>query len=478
MNAPARTLAERVEARWRREGWPGSGARVLVALSGGLDSCVLLHLLRFRLQALALELVAAHFDHAMRPDSAGDARWVRGLTRAWRVPLREERSSRPLSGETEARRRRYEFLHRARREEDASLILTGHHADDQVETILFRIARGTGVRGLAGIWPRSSAGVCRPLLDESRADLETYADAVKLRTRVDPTNLELAASRNRIRLEVLPKLQEVHPGARRGILRLGRNARRMSRALDAFLEPALEDVLVERSEGRLTVARDGFLAYPSAVQGFLLRGLYRSTGLSLDERGTGEALEFIRYGQSGGRLHLPGAVRLVREFDLVHLRWGEDGSPDRGRIAGAEDVPFVLEEQAGEVASNGGRLPRGRGEARLLERRLGVIWGPEPPTEDGAGWIEVFDPARLHFPLTVRRWQPGDRIETAGGRKKLKKLFGELKVPLNERRRTPVVSDARGEVIWVPGRYRAPVALPRNDTWNWYLGIRDEDRHS
>jgi len=457
-------LARRVAARWRESGWGEEGARVVVAVSGGLDSCVLLHLLRFPLADLGLRLTVAHFDHAMRPGSAGDARWVRGLARAWKLPIHVERAGRRPGDEAEARTLRYAFLHRVRRQVDARLVLTAHHADDQVETILFRILRGTGVRGLAGIAGRREPGVARPLLREFRQELEAYAERVGLGGRPDPTNLELHAARNRIRHELLPRLEEIHPGARPAMLRLARNARRTTAALDSLLEPVLDQLVRERGPGRITVARDPFLSYPFPVRSAIFRALAREAGVALGEAGTGAALEFISRGVSGGRLQLPGSVRLARDFDLVRLEWGTGRSLDQRDHPETADAPFTLSAPE----------PAGRGMARLGGRTLGVAWGPSPPEMPG-GVVEGFDARQLHFPLVVRRWRPGDRTTSPAGRRKLKKLFGELRLSVDVRRRIPVVADGRDEVIWIPRWHRAPVARPRTDENIWYLGVWDED---
>ncbi|HUH11935.1 MAG TPA: tRNA lysidine(34) synthetase TilS, partial [Longimicrobiales bacterium] len=140
----AASLAQRLRGHLAASALLRPDDAVLVALSGGRDSMVLLHLLRFALPELRLRLRAAHFDHAMRPGSAADADWVRGVCRAWAVPLVEERATDAPRTEAEARAHRYAFLRRAAARAPDARVATAHHADDQAETVLFRAIRGAG----------------------------------------------------------------------------------------------------------------------------------------------------------------------------------------------------------------------------------------------------------------------------------------------------------------------------------------------
>lgn len=324
------TLEARLAAWWRDEGGPDPRAPLLLALSGGLDSTVLLHLL-VRTAPSGTELHAAHLDHAMRDGSAADARAVEAHCRELGVPLVLERASPPPRSEAAARTLRYDFLHRTARSLAAGSLLTAHHEDDQVETIFFRILRGTGLRGLAGI-PRARRGpwlhgsparpgrVLRPLLGVARSELEAWAADRGLPVRDDPTNLDPTWSRNRLRLEVMPLLESVHPGAREGILRLGRNARATEEALDALLTPLVRALLLpDDGDGGVRFDRGAFLRAPAPVSTQLLRHLARRAGVRLDETGTAGALEFIRAGPVRGGVDLTGGARLERSGGILRL---------------------------------------------------------------------------------------------------------------------------------------------------------------
>jgi tRNA(Ile)-lysidine synthase len=417
---------------------------LLVAVSGGLDSVVLLHLLRFGGFDFAIR--AAHFDHRMRAGSAADARWVRGLCRAWGVPLIEGTAVTPPRGEADAREQRYAFLARAADAADeddvrADAILTAHHADDQAETLLFRIARGTGIAGLRGI-PARRGRIVRPLLPFSRAELAAYAGSAGLQWREDPTNRELRYARNRIRLVVLPALEAASPGAGANIARLAGRAAELEDAWRALLERAVADVLISRSGRGFALARDRLLGYHPHVRARVLRLLLHDLGCIPGRAATRAAVRFIRTGSSGAAIALPHGVRMAREFDRILLE----------RAAGpaaAEDAPLMIADSA-----------PGQAVFRLGGKDWTVRWSMAA-LDQAPGAHAGFDPSALRFPLALRGWRPGDRIRLPFGTRKLKELFRERRIGRSARGRIPVLVDADGAVVWVVGVAQATTAAPR-----------------
>jgi tRNA(Ile)-lysidine synthase len=412
---------------------------VLVALSGGADSVALLHLLRFAAGGAGPELRAAHFDHAMRAGSDADARWVRGLCHAWGVPLAMGRAPVAPRGEAEARGVRWAFLRGAAEEAGAAWIATAHHADDQAETVLFRALRGTGVAGLGGMRD-AGEGICRPLLPFWRAELRAHARAHGLRWREDPGNRSLAAARNRVRHALLPLAERaVAPGARRALVRLAALAREDEAAWDAVLAP-LEAVATRAEEGAIVLVRSALAGYDSAVALRLLRRVLKRAGVVPGRAGTRSALAFITGHPSGREWVLPGAVRIRTEFDEARIE----------RVAAAEPPPDR------PLAVSGAS---GAGRATIGGREVEVAWRTAPWTgdDDGAAIRTGSAPA----PLTLRGWLPGDRMRTRGGTRRLKKLFGEARVPAGRRHTTPVLADAEGRVVWAAGVAQDPATAPR-----------------
>lgn len=417
------------------------GDQVLAAVSGGADSVALLHLLRFA-RDLDLTVTAAHFDHAMRPDSAADTAWVAGLCAAWRIPLVRGRADRALHTEASAREARYAFLAEARESVAAGWIITAHHADDQAETVLFRALRGTGPSGLAGIAPvDAERRLLRPLLPCRRGALRQYARRHLLRWREDPTNAIADPARNRIRLELLPRIERtIAPGAAAALARLAVLAREDEAAWERVMAGEIA-ALAREEEGALVLVRDRLAGYDSPVAARLLRGLLRRLGTVPDRDGTRSALEFLRTAPSGRTLVLPGGVRITTEFGEARLE----------RIAPPPlpDAPLAI---TGE---------RGHGSCRVGGREIRVTWRPageDAPTNASA---EAFALAAGDYPLLLRGRLPGDRVRTPAGSRTLKRLFTDRRVPLSSRARTPVLADARGRVLWVPGVARgAPPPAP------------------
>lgn len=425
---------------------------VLVALSGGLDSVCLLHLLRFA--PCQPRLAAAHFDHRMRADSGADAAWVRGLCTAWRVPLTLGVADRPPRSETEARTCRYRFLDQAADANRADLIVTAHHADDQAETVLFRLARGTGLAGLAGI-PARRGRIVRPLLPFGRADLLAYARACGIQWREDPSNRDLRLARNRIRHVIVPALEAARPGAARRIAALAARAAEAESAWREVVGKAAEDVVTSRVESALTLARERLLAYHPHLRARVLRHLLSELGSRPGRAGTRAALDFIAAGASGSGVELAGGVVLAREFDRLLLR--------RARApAELADVPL-------EICS----AERGTGTCVVGGRRYLAQWAPAVRVERGL--TACFDPAALRFPLELRGWRPGDRIRLRYGSKKLKELFRERRIGRDARVRVPVLRDAEGDILWVVGVARAETAPPRRDANAFQIAVVDGD---
>lgn len=424
--------------------WPlfAPGDRVLVAVSGGPDSLCLMHILWTERERRGLgEVEAAHLDHGLRGDeSAGESAWVAAWCQERGIPCHVGRADvaslareRKRSKQEAARAARYAFLEETAAHRGANKIATGHTQDDQVETVLMNVLRGTGLDGLRGI-PARRGPFVRPLLDVSRTEIEAYCTANGLEPRRDPSNLSSDAyTRNRVRLELLPQLaRDYNPVVAGALLRLSNIARRDLDYLQTQADTALAEVTQERSAFRLVLDRPALTGLHPA----LLRHVLRSALSSL--RGTGEGLTYSHIEQVCQAVAAPAphafGLNLPCPFCTVH-------------IAGAT-LTLTLASLSVPFAAVSVPLPV-PGTAMLSDTDWTVCASFDAFPEG----IMLDADAISTKTLTLRNWRQGDRIDPLGmgGRhKKISDIFTDAKVPQVERGRVPIVADAGG-IVWVVG---------------------------
>jgi tRNA(Ile)-lysidine synthase len=473
----------------RSGGLVAPGESVLAAISGGPDSMALLHALAEIAPRMRVSLVVAHLDHGLRgAEGAADAAFVRDAAAALRVPAviaaRPVERARGESLEMAARRVRYAFLHETALARGSSRIATGHTADDQAETVLMRLFRGAGPRGLASIRPARAAfgsacgglTVIRPLLGLTRHDVLDYLSAIDAAYRTDSSNAEPWALRNRVRSELLPLLSErVNPGVARVLTRFAAR----EAAIDAFLaEEAsrrLGALVLDEDAGRVALNARVLAAADPAVAPYLVRlaadRIAAPAGARLAEAHVAACLALAAARPGRRRLRLPGGLLALRAGGRLELRAeaGEARAPGEGcgtpRAALALDVP-------GEVAL--GALQAAGLDARRVASRL----LPAEPARDAAdlratfgaddAFAVMFDWHSVRPPLEVRSRRAGDRIAPRGmsGTKSLQNLFVDRKIPWTERDRVAIVAD-RERILWVVGlaaTREAPVTESTRET--------------
>ena len=289
---------------------------LLIALSGGADSVALVHLLHASSEQLNLQLTAAHFHHGIRGDAADqDAAFCCDLCARLRIPLIEERGDVPryaaengMGLESAARKLRYEFLHRAMHQSGAEKIALAHHLNDQAETILMHLLRGSGMNGMGGM-ARMQGVLYRPLLNTGKADLMQYLRSADISWREDATNLVSDNPRNALRLHVLPGMEQSYPAAAKSIARFGEIARRE----DTFLDRLTDDFLQKHLE---TGPYGHRLQLSGREEEVLLRRAVRKiSGENFSAEQTDSIIALAR--KPKGRLEISG--RLMIERCAAHL---------------------------------------------------------------------------------------------------------------------------------------------------------------
>lgn len=459
-------LLDRVRDYVVRHGMLEPGDRVIIAVSGGADSLALTHVLHRLAPEWRLSLHLFHMEHGLRGDaSRADAAFVADLARALSLPLTTvalqpgELERLPGSLEANARRRRYAEMARLARAIGAQRAATGHNRNDQAETVLMRLLRGSGTTGLAGIPPvRRDGGlvIIRPLLGVSRQEILAYCRAHGLTPRLDATNLEPDFTRNRIRLELLPLLTERFGEA---VVDNLAQAADVLREEDRLLTDLAREAAarcrwqeVEAAPGNLVIELDGprLLQEPPALARRVVRmavqrvsGSPYGPGLSAVLR----ALELAGRTDGTHALDLPQGVRLTVAYGRCRFARASAPADASGEALGTQVWP-VAAPGVTPIPALGLTVSVEVAPASAMPAHL-------PPDE------EWFDRDRLPGPLAVRTRRPGDRLWPVGmeGSKKLQDILVDAKVPRDQRDGLPLLL-AGDTVIWVPGvrrdrRFRA-----------------------
>jgi tRNA(Ile)-lysidine synthase len=441
------TLLDSVRSQLQKPEFMPPGSRVVVAVSGGQDSCALLHSLASLRSEFALSLHAAHLNHGFRGEEAAkDADLVRDLAYACGVPCTVETEDVPaiasrlrLSNQEAARRARYQFLNHVSDSIGADRIALGHTRDDKVETVLMNILRGTGIDGLAGISARNDR-IVRPLLGLTRRATAEYCRKHGIASRTDESNNSTKYTRNRIRAELLPELEShYNPAVRSALLRLSYLAEQDSQVLEEVAAVEFKRCLVNRSEGCVVLSSERVLGLPTGIQRRIVRqgitelrgNLYDVDAAAVDR--TLAALVGNR--EKRFQFTLPNGDISVE----VH------GSTVRFARAAISTQPVRLEyplplDGSVDAAAFG---------ARFAARAANMTVESDKSPAAAQIWVRL---ESLEPPLVVRNRRPGDRIEPAGlgGRKKLQDVLVDGKVPASLRDTVPIVADGRG-VLWVVG---------------------------
>jgi tRNA(Ile)-lysidine synthase len=325
LTAFARSLLK----EWRRLGLPAANARVVVAVSGGADSVSLLSALNELIQAkkLKLKLFVAHLDHGLRKDSRADARWVKALAKrlgheslARRVDVKALAAGSGDNLEQAARGARYKFLAKVAKEKRAVVVLTAHTMDDQAETVVLNLLRGSGMDGLSGMEParRLGAGseiiLARPLLGWARRrDTENYCHSQAVEFLTDEMNTDEKFTRVRVRRQLLPQMESFNPKIVEGLARTAELLREDSAALDQAASRLLELAMEDGASSRLRI--DLLALAPAALRRRALRQwIEQGRGdLKRIERVHVLAVESLLFGDRGGRvIELPGGPNVLR----------------------------------------------------------------------------------------------------------------------------------------------------------------------
>lgn len=420
------------------------GDRVVIAVSGGPDSVALADVLFLLKEEYRLKLHIAHLNHMFRGKEADrDAQAVEELARALGLPCTVAKSDVPafaaehhMSAQAAARQVRYDFLEKTRANWQGTKIATGHHADDQAETLLMNILRGAGTEGLTGIPPKRDDVYIRPLIEVTREEIEAYCRERGLGFRQDISNFKPVYLRNRIRLELLPLLaKEYNPGIRSSLVRLGRIMRDENGFMEERVQEFWDRLVISGTGSEIIFSLTGFLQAHPALKRRLLRkawGTLRGDERDLEFIHLEQTLDFLQNGAAGGVIELPRHIIMEKSYDSFRLA-ATCSEPEKTVFCHELIIPgntFIP-----ELGLN-------------IEAEVTSCWPGSVEFKEEA-WIDY---EKLNGPLLVRSRRPGDRFLPLNGcgSKKLKEFFIDEKIPRARRDRVPIVT-AGEDIVWIGG---------------------------
>jgi tRNA(Ile)-lysidine synthase len=443
------------------------GDRLIVGVSGGVDSMVLLHLLFACREAFDLSLIVAHVNHGLRPaESEKEAELVENEAARLGLPfeygqfnVKEFQKTMGLSPQDAARRIRFHFFYNLLQRHDAKKIVLGHHADDQVETVLLKLIRGSGLQGLKGMLPIREGKVIRPLLGVWREKIQTFAVEKKIPFLLDSSNLESDYLRNRIRLTLIPLMErEYQPNFKEILLRTSNILREENDYLEKGAEAAYQEIVRKEKDilfFKLLEYRSLHQSIQWRVMRKILEGIYDwGTGVEEGEWSEVDKIyQKLHQSSPSFLLELPHGVWVEKRYDVVLL--------GKGKVKPLP--PFEV-----ELRSPGSTFIEEIGKEVVIEEtdrdKLKDYKGPANAA--------LMDYGSLQFPLKMRNFRPGDRFHPLGvkGTQKLKEFFIDHKVPKVERPKVPLLVSGE-RIVWIVG-YRIDERIKVTEKTKKVLGVK------
>ena len=436
-------METKVERFLEQRGFALEGKRILVGVSGGADSLALLNYLLNKQQEHSFTLVVGHVDHMFRgQESVEDAKFVEHYCETRKIPFKMKTINVPQymektgkSPEVAARECRYQFFAGVMREDNLSHLALGHHGDDQIETILMRLTRGSSGNARAGIpFTRTfeNGSIIRPFLCLNRNEIEQYCVEHGLHPRHDSSNDSDDYLRNRFRKYVVPFLKQENANVHEHFMRFSEELQLDEEYLQELTKEKMNIVMKDKKREKVTIDIDAFLAIPLPLQRrgiqLILNYLYCERPASLSAIHIDAFFSLIERINPSGRLDFPEGLQVIRSYRLCHFLF-----PTKEH----KGYRFSLAEP-GECSLSNGDI--------ITIQRIDI------PVETNRNTV-LFNSKDIEFPIIIRTKEQGDRMSLKGmkGTKKLKSIFIDQKIPINRREAWPVVTDGKNRILWLPG---------------------------
>lgn len=465
-------MLDKIKKTIRRFNMINTGETIIVCISGGVDSVVLLYILMELAGEYKFSIIACHLNHCLRgKESDRDEVYVKGLAKKLGIKIVCKKINvlsfykKGDSLQDIARNVRYVFFEDVVKRYQADKIATGHNEDDQAETVITRFIRGAGLNGLSGIPPVRDKYI-RPLIDVSRKEIEEYAVNKGLRFVQDSSNNNTKYLRNRIRLELIPALEEYNPAIKNDMARLSCILARDENYIKEAAMDEYKDVVLKQEKNAISLCVKKLSALHDAIKVrifFMVLDKILGSSKGFYSTHIEDFMGILSSSAPNLCIDLPHNLTLYKEYDIVRIEQGEKGQEGTGRKK-KEDSFFEkklkINGKTDIIASSGIHIAEFRSE--IINRKSKILFNKGRGKNDG---IAYFDYDKLKLPLISRNVKPGDRFVPFGmkGHKKVKELFQEKKIAKRRRGLTPIIVSGN-EIIWVAGIRQAEYGRIASDT--------------
>ncbi|MTI46497.1 MAG: tRNA lysidine(34) synthetase TilS [Firmicutes bacterium] len=421
------------------------GENILLGLSGGPDSMALLYILKDIREIIPFNLLAAHINHGIRGEDAdNDENYVKDQCNKLNIPIYSQKinmnkyaKKNKLSSEEAGREIRYSFFRKTLDNIGGGKIAVAHNKNDQAETLLMRFLRGTGIDGLRGM-EYASNDIIRPLLDISRTEIEKYCRENEINPRIDKTNLEAIYGRNKIRLELIPYIENnFNLGIIETLTRTARVMQTESDFLSEYTKEQFSEILIKENRNNIKLHNNKFIRLHKSIRSRVIRmGIERLKGnlKGVEEKHVSDILDLSNSENTGKRINIGNNINIRISYKQLII---EKNDKLKGKIEFHENLYLKSKLNIEELDMT-------------IETK--VINKEDLNFNSKDRFIKYFDYDKINGDLSVRNRNPGDRFIPLGmkGSKKIKDFYIDEKIPREDRDRIPLVVDNKN-IIWVVG---------------------------
>ena len=423
---------------------------IVVATSGGPDSMCLLHLLCELKDKLSLKLIVAHVNHKLRRESEEEALFVREvcLENNLIYEYMEILEYNDDNLENDARIKRYEFFAKLVKKYHAKYLMTAHHGDDLMETILMRLTRGSSLKGYSGFkkeLKEENYTIIRPLITETKKDIETYMNIHNYKYYIDKSNFSEKYTRNRYRMHVLPFLKKEDPKVHHKFLKFSEELMEANTFIESYIKELISKIS-DKNGIKIDelIKLDKFLL--KKVVEYTLSQIYIDDLFLINDKHTNLIIGLIKSDKSNNKVNLPNNWQAIKSYNYYKI----------DKINKEDDYEYILEDKL--------ILPNHMVIKKVKEKN------------DKSNYVIRLNSKDIKLPIIVRSRLIGDKMEVKnlGGTKKIKDIYIDEKIPLEKRNEIPIVTDSNNTILWLPGVKKSKFDVESNGIYDIILSYEEE----